>query len=116
VLFVAVLHFVGPDDKPYEVVGEYVDALAPGSYIGVSHSTADGVDDEVTQKMTGIYSGASARVYPRSRTEVTHFLDGLDTVSPGIVNVARWRMDLGDSRPVGADEKTIVYGGIGKRA
>jgi hypothetical protein len=113
-LLVAVLHFVGDDDMPYDVVRQFTSALPPGSYVAVTHSTPDHVDGDVTEKVTGIYSGASARVYPRTLAEVAKFLDGLDLVPPGVVNVATWRPELEPRRPTRDDEKPLVYGGIGK--
>src|SRR5262249_14696054 len=36
-LLVAVLHFISDDEAPHAAVAELVDALAPGSYLALSH-------------------------------------------------------------------------------
>ena len=41
VLLVAVLHFIGGSDDPYAIVGSIRDALPPGSYLVISHATAE---------------------------------------------------------------------------
>jgi hypothetical protein len=41
VLLVAVLHFIGGDDDPYPIVRRLMAAVAPGSYLVISHATVD---------------------------------------------------------------------------
>ena len=41
VLLVAVLHFLPDNDNPWAVVDQIKDRLAPGSYVVISHVTAD---------------------------------------------------------------------------
>src|SRR6185312_963758 len=64
VLLVAVLHFVTDVDRPYDAVRTLVDALAPGSYLVLTHSTPDDVAGDVTEAMKDVYSNASAQVAP----------------------------------------------------
>ena len=40
-LLISVLHLIEDDDDPYEIVRGLVDALAPASYLALSHLTAD---------------------------------------------------------------------------
>ena len=40
VLLVAILHFLTDHDEPDQVVGRFVEAMAPGSYLVISHATA----------------------------------------------------------------------------
>lgn len=40
VLLVAVMHFIPEDQDPYGVVGALVEAMAPGSYLVVTHVEA----------------------------------------------------------------------------
>ncbi len=44
VLLVAILHFIGDDEKPYDIVEEIMDAMPSGSYLVISHGTADNVE------------------------------------------------------------------------
>jgi hypothetical protein len=81
-LISAVLHFVADTDDPYGAVATLVAALAPGSYLSLSHVTADGAAEEKISNGVSVYRGASARMNPRSRAEVSRFFDGLSLVPP----------------------------------
>jgi SAM-dependent methyltransferase len=119
VLVVAVLHFVGDADRPYDAVRTLVDALAPGSYLVLTHSTPDDVSDDVTEAMKHIYSNASAQAVPRSFEDVARFFDGLELVDPGLVNVTRWRPDPPSDPPSGqssrAPGRSLIYGGVAQK-
>ena len=114
VLLVAVLHFVTDVDRPYDAVRTLVDALAPGSYLVLTHSTPDDMADDVTEAMKDVYSNASAQVAPRTYEEVARFFDGLELIEPGLVNVTRWRPDPRprQSRPEG---RSLIYGAVARK-
>jgi hypothetical protein len=115
VLLVAVLHFVTAADRPYDAVRTLVDALAPGSYLVLTHSTPDDVADDVTEAMKGVYSNASAQVAPRTFEEVARFFDGLEPAEPGLVNVTLWRPDLSPRRPSPPRGRSLIYGGVARK-
>jgi len=92
VLLVAVLHFVPDEDDPAGLVAGLVDALAPGSYIGLSHGTDEDNDDEAAT-MSRLYRRTTMPLHLRSRREVLALLHGLDLVEPGLVPVADWHPD-----------------------
>jgi hypothetical protein len=112
VLLVAVLHFVTDADRPYDAVRTLVNALAPGSYLVLTHSTPDDVPGDVTEAMKAFYSNASARVAPRPYKDVARFFDGLELMDPGLVNVTLWRPDALPLRPSPAPERSLIYGGV----
>jgi SAM-dependent methyltransferase len=112
VLIVAVLHFVADADRPHAAVRAVMDALPAGSYLVLTHSTPDDVPDDVTEAMKAVYSGASAQVTPRSSTDIARFFDGLELVSPGLVNVTRWRPDPPSPSP----RRSLVYAGVARTA
>jgi SAM-dependent methyltransferase len=115
VLLVAVLHFVPDADQPYAAVRTLLDALAPGSYLVLTHSTPDDVADDVTEAMKGVYSNASAQVAPRSFEEVARFFDGLQPIAPGLVNVTLWRPGPSATRPARPQGRSLIYGGVAKK-
>ena len=51
VLMMAVLHFVSDADDPQRVVAGYRAVLAPGSYLALSHVSADYDDPTLTAQM-----------------------------------------------------------------
>jgi SAM-dependent methyltransferase len=115
VLVVAVLHFVSDADRPYDAVRTLVDALAPGSYLVVTHSTPDDVADDVTEAMKDVYSNASAQVAPRKFEDVARFFDGLELIEPGLVNVTLWRPARGSLQPPRPAGRSLIYGGVARK-
>jgi hypothetical protein len=91
VLLLAVLHFVPDEDDPRAIVKAVAGRLAPGSYVALSHVTADQIDPGAALAARAAYAGASVPVQPRSRAEVTRLLGGLEPVAPGVTDVRAWR-------------------------
>jgi S-adenosyl methyltransferase len=108
----AVLHFLTDQDKPYQVVAELLAALAPGSYLEISHITADHAPTEAAA-LVASYNRAGMPLRQRSHREVGHFFDGLELVEPGLVDVSRWQADhLPQPRP--SVEAVSCYGAVGR--
>ncbi|HEY7324462.1 MAG TPA: SAM-dependent methyltransferase [Streptosporangiaceae bacterium] len=72
-----------------------LDALPSGSYLTISHLTADFLDPE--QAAAGRAAGQRSGVtyVPRAQAEVAAFFAGLDLVDPGVVPILTWRPDGG---------------------
>ncbi|BBB01251.1 hypothetical protein RVR_8561 [Actinacidiphila reveromycinica] len=108
-MLVSVLHFVTDEENPRETVATLRDAMPEGSYLVLSHATADfnaGKADEVTT----VYKKATALLTPRTHAEVLDLFGGFELVEPGLVQVNHWRNEVPeDTPPVG------VYGAIGRR-
>jgi hypothetical protein len=96
----ALLHFVPDEFHAYELVSAFVDALAPGSYLVISHVTYD-FDPETILKVIAHYNASGIPAQSRTEAEVTVFFDGLELVEPGVVPVHQWR--------AGADDPTAGY-------
>jgi hypothetical protein len=82
VLMTAVLHFVADGSDPWGLVARYMAAVAPGSYLALSHGTADRMPPAAVQAGRDGYARASADVYLRSKAEVEKFFDGLELQPP----------------------------------
>jgi hypothetical protein len=92
-LLVAVLHFVADEDDPWQIVGTLRDALAPGSYLVVSHATTEGRPD-LARAITTVYNRSVAGSWQfRSRAQIERLFDGFDLVDPGVVPAHEWRPD-----------------------
>jgi len=96
VLLVAVLHFVSDADDPAGIVRAFRDAVAPGSYLIVSHATMDGAPPrELAREGDGkaVYDRATAALTMRDHGQVSALLDGLALVEPGLVHITDWNPD-----------------------
>ncbi|WP_256789051.1 SAM-dependent methyltransferase [Frankia sp. AvcI1] len=113
VSLIAILHFLPDGDAdPYGIVRTLVDALAPGSYLALTHATAD--LDPAAQEMAAVYQAQGITAQARSRVEVGRFFDGLELIDPGVEVVHRWRSDS----PVPSeltDAAVSIYGALGRK-
>ncbi len=92
VLAVAVLHFFTDEEDPYEVVAQLREAMAPGSYLVLSHITGDGASQAETDEVIAIMrKGMADPPTLRGHGEVLRFFDGFELLDPGVVPVHLWR-------------------------
>lgn len=111
ILLVAILHFITDDENPLGIVERLKEYMAPGSYLVISHVTADDVPPEVTERARRLYENSTAPVITRTQAEVTRFFDGLEVIPPGIVSGSSWRPDWRTTSP----GRTIFYAGAGRK-
>jgi SAM-dependent methyltransferase len=95
IMFMCVLHCLWDREDPWGVVAQFRDAVAPGSYLALSHMTgeahpeaADGLF-RMTQELHW-----NTPLISRDRADITRFFDGFTLVEPGLVSPAQWRPDL----------------------
>lgn len=96
VLLVAILHFVPDSDDPARIVAAFRDAMAPGSYLILSHATMDGAPQAEaarTSDAEAVYDRATAPLAMRDIGQVARLLDGFSLVQPGLVHITKWRPD-----------------------
>jgi hypothetical protein len=113
VVLVAVLHFLDDADDPYGIVSRLMAKVPSGSYLVISHGTAD-IDPDNMMRLADRLSARSRETFVwRTRAEVTRFLDGLEMVEPGVVAVDEWRPDP----PASQDPERLVpfYGAVGRK-
>jgi hypothetical protein len=90
ILLIDVLNFI---PEAADVVAALVTAATPGSYLAVSHPA----EDErllVAQRLWNRVAGP--QVYLRGGCQVGAWLDGLELVDPGLVELDQWRPAPGD--------------------
>ncbi|HEX3590481.1 MAG TPA: SAM-dependent methyltransferase [Pseudonocardiaceae bacterium] len=111
VLLVGILYFFPAEDRPFEIVETLRDAVAPGSFVALSHVVSD-VEPEAIGAAQEIYRGFLHRTGDARRTlaQVSEFFTGLDLVEPGLVPVGDWRADGTDPSPA-----TSMFGGVGRK-
>jgi SAM-dependent methyltransferase len=112
VLLGAVLHFVAADAGPRQIVRSIVQAMAPGSYLVLSHFTHDDLSPGDTRRVRQLYQRTTVPVVPRSHREIIRFFDGLELIAPGLVNGSRWRPGHAAADP----RRTLFYAGVGRKS
>jgi hypothetical protein len=108
VLLLAVLHFISGDGDAAGIVAALAAALAPGSFVAVSHLTADFAPEQVASGVAAYNTLVPAGITARSHAEVTALFGGLLLVAPGVVPASEWRPDRGCWPAQTAD----VYAGL----
>jgi SAM-dependent methyltransferase len=111
-LLVAVLHFIPDAEDPWRLVATLRDALAPGSYLVISHATSDD-RPEMAQAVEKVYNRSVAGSWSfRLKAEIRRFFDGFDLVEPGLVAGWDWHPD----DPL-ADHSRVwgLLGGVGRK-
>ena len=111
VMLVAVLHLIGPEDHPYSIVSQLMDAVPPGSYLLLSHVASDIEPEKMAEMGKRLNRLLAQKGYYRSQAEVADFFAGLDLVEPGVVPVQHWRQD---SEIEGA-RKAAMWGGVARK-
>jgi SAM-dependent methyltransferase len=91
ILLLAVLDHIPDLDQARRIVDRLLAAVAPGSFLVISHAGSDIDPAEMAEMIAclnerlaeGSYVGRPCKV-------VARFFDGLDLVRPGVVKVTRW--------------------------
>jgi O-methyltransferase involved in polyketide biosynthesis len=96
IMLLAVVHFLPERDHPAQIVAALASALAPGSFVAISHLTADFAPEQVTAATTAYNIQVPVRVTARTHTQVTGLFGGLPLLPPGVVPVSEWRPVVGD--------------------
>jgi hypothetical protein len=112
VILGCVLHFLDPETA-LRSVAAFSSALAPGSYfvISVGHDSEESPDRD----FAGAYNAQEgSQIYRQPLAHVNSLFDGLDVVSPGVVDVAVWRPEPGQAPP--AKRTAMILGGVGHMA
>ncbi len=133
-LLAAVLHFLS-DDEATHAVAELLGALAPGSYVVLSHGTTDFWPSETAAQVPGLQRSTETPYRPRTRAQIASFVAGLHLVDPDpavpspaacttnliegsgsqLVSVFRWRPD-GQDGPQPRDDEVACYGVVARTA
>jgi SAM-dependent methyltransferase len=111
VMLIAILHHIPDADDPRAIVARLVDAVAPGSYLVLSHPASD-IDAEAVAEVARRYNAqVPAGQQRRSHAEVTGFFSGLDLLEPGVVQTAQWR----PAGPGGSGAPVPMWAGVGRK-
>ncbi len=98
-LLAAVLHFIPDTDGLTQILGTLRGALAPGSYLLISHGCYDARPEIASVAQTAYNTRVDADARLRTREQITRFFDGFTLVEPGLVWTPQWRPGHPDDVP-----------------
>ncbi len=117
-LLMSVLPFVPDDAEATGLVRAFRDALAPGSYVALSHPVSEAVAPEAAARGEAVYARTDRPGRYRSRARVESFFAGFELVEPGLVWLPLWRpedWDDLDDPLLDAPQRSGMVGGIGRK-
>jgi len=103
----AVIHHLLDEEDPHGVVGRYLEALAPGSYVQLTHFCDESAEARANSE---VLTRSLGRGQVRSRAEIEGFFDGLELVPPGLVFLPYWRPDVPVADPPPAGSMLMLVG------
>ena len=112
VLLVAILHFIADADDPAAVVKNLLAPFPSGSYLVISHGTADAVP--AVHDAAAVYRQSTSSAHVRRRNQIERLINGLELVEPGIVWLPQWRPDPG-SEPVPNPSEAYCYALVARK-
>ena len=124
VLMFSVLHSLPPQpgdgDPAARLMTRYRELIPPGSYLGVSHLTNDGVPAELSPKLAVLQrlcdDWHSGRAYCRSHEAVRALLGDFDLLHPGMVWAPEWHPEESAcSVRFPEPSRSVVWAGVGRK-
>jgi S-adenosyl methyltransferase len=112
VLCTSTLHFIADEAEPHQVIAQYRNHMAPGSYLAVTHGTLEEDPAGEGARAEGVYRQASSQLHVRPLADVLRFFDGFELVEPGLSWIAEWRPEPGTA-PTGRQHS--MRGGVGRK-
>ena len=112
IMLIAILHCVPDEDGPRGIVAELLDGVCAGSYLVISHPVKETETGGLARAAASMNEVMPQKVTPRTTEEVERFFDGLELVSPGVVQLPHWR-----GRPgVKLTYHDPMWGGVARKA
>jgi S-adenosyl methyltransferase len=112
VMLLAILQFIPADEDPYGLVARLMDAMPPGSYLVLSHPTADFSPEEAADSIGRYNDHVAVPATLRNREETVRFFGDLELVEPGVVATAKWRPDTEEQ----AANPSSMWVGVARKA
>ena len=89
------MHLISDDEDPYGLAAQLMAATAPGSYLVITQPASDVHADAAAEGARRYNERVATKQTRRSRAEVARFVEGLEVVEPGVVQMHRWRPEPG---------------------
>jgi hypothetical protein len=112
VILAAVLHFISDEANPQAAVARYVEAMASGSVLVLSHGAHTGQQKYRAVRQMYDQSSTPATGAGRTREQIQAFMAGTEIVEPGVVGTPHWRPEIttGDH-----PEPAVIYAAVGRK-
>lgn len=110
-MLLGVINHIMDSDEAQSVVNRLIAALPWGSYLALSHSTAEIHGEPMLEVMRELNKRGGTPIRARTRHELIRFFDGMELLDPGVVSCSLWRPD---PIQVGTPAEVYLFGGVGR--
>ncbi|WP_223885720.1 SAM-dependent methyltransferase [Nocardia colli] len=108
-MLLGVVNHIMDSDRAGSAVRCLLDAVVPGSYLALTHSTAEIHGEPMLEVMRELNKRGGTPIRSRTRQEIVDLFRGTELLDPGVVSCSRWR-------PVWANAPDVyLFGGVGRR-
>jgi trans-aconitate methyltransferase len=111
-MLLGIMNYVLDNAEAYDIVDQLVDALPSGSFLAMSHPTAEVHADTIEASVEFYNSSGAPPIRTRSRAELSRFFDGLELLDPGVVSCSVWRPGPSD---IGQHVEVTQYCGVARK-
>ncbi|MFG1796057.1 SAM-dependent methyltransferase [Nocardia sp. NPDC049149] len=111
IMLVAIMMYFRDEDDPHGIVRNLLDVVPAGSYLVITHPTAD-FDERAMARVVASAEQAGITFYPRSRADTEKLFAGTELIEPGVVPVVSWHPNPGDNTN---PESAWYWAGIGRK-
>jgi O-methyltransferase involved in polyketide biosynthesis len=116
-MLLGILNFITDTEEAHAIVERLLGAFPSGSYLVISHPTAEVDGDAIKKTMRLWNESGAAPIVARSRQQLIRFFDGRELVEPGVVSCSLWRPDCTELGEVPALPPVEVFhfSGVGRK-
>jgi SAM-dependent methyltransferase len=112
-LLFAILHHIRDEEDPADIVAQFRDAAAPGSYLAISSFRMPGPehpkDQAKTRAVQELFNARLGTGLWREQEEILQWFGDWDLLEPGLVPLPEWRPDV-NGKP---RRNSTYYGFVG---
>ncbi len=116
VLAIALFHFVPDDREALDIIRTIREALPDGSYLALTHASADRVESESVSGTERLYERTGVAFRFRNREQITSLFAGFDLIEPGVVYVPLWRPETSQDPLLDQPDRASAHAGVARKA
>jgi S-adenosyl methyltransferase len=116
-ILTSIIHHIDDYERAKSIVAEYVAALAPGSYLLLTHHfdpEEDSPRQELARLLETSFQGTGLGSVFRTREQITAFFEGTELLRPGLVYPHEWWPD-GPRIHALSELNFLTLGGVGRK-
>ncbi|MFD9892651.1 SAM-dependent methyltransferase [Amycolatopsis sp. NPDC059027] len=113
----SIVHHIDDFERASRIVRTYVDALAPGSYLLLTHHfdpAENSARQELARLLENTFQGTGLGSVHRTREQIESFFAGLELLPPGLCHLHEWWPDGPRLAPL-SELNFLTLGGVARK-